>query len=222
MLLLVLWQAAGSLPGAQTEVLDGLRVLAAVRLGLAIMLLMLTVGAVAPFGLILSYYAVAAGAGTLPRQPSVVASVHSASVRLAQLLALVIIWRVADSSLPIAMTARTLRQADWLPTAVTLVLVAALLILAWYLYAAARPLFDHVTLGLSNRLAGTIERKCAQCGAVNTSSAQFCGACGHALSEDAAPSELIEPKPTSVCSYCGAENLSDSRFCASCGKPVAS
>ncbi|MCZ6747966.1 MAG: zinc ribbon domain-containing protein, partial [SAR324 cluster bacterium] len=42
----------------------------------------------------------------------------------------------------------------------------------------------------------TLERRCPQCGEAISPTAQFCGACGHGLSQDAAPSEPAPEEPT--------------------------
>lgn len=218
-LLVVCWAAASELPGSQTELLDGLRVEGALRLAVGALLLGLALSAAGPLGVILAHYgATLIGVRLRAADPTIGPAVSAVARYIARILVLVLIWRIAQAAVPFLMAMRTLRQADWLPSAITLGFLAGLIVLLLLAYTAARPLFDLLSLKLSDRIAGASETQCERCGAPNPAGVRFCGSCGAQLAVPAAPTGSAQPLK---CAACGAENPVGGRFCSSCGAELA-
>lgn len=218
-LLVVCWAAASELPGSQTELLDGLRVEGALRLAVAALLLGLALSSAGPLGVILAHYGVTLiGVRQRAADPRTGPAVGAVAHYIARIVVLAVIWRIAQAAVPFLMTMRTLRQADWLPSAITLGFLAGLIVLLLLAYTAARPLFDLLSLKLSDRIAGASETQCERCGAPNPAGVRFCGSCGAQLPVAAAATGSAQPLK---CAACGAENPVGGRFCSSCGAQLA-
>ncbi|MGH7862221.1 MAG: zinc ribbon domain-containing protein, partial [Candidatus Dormibacteraceae bacterium] len=218
-LLLIFWSAAPSVPGGQTELLDGLLVADGLRVVLAAILIGLAVSIVTPLGLIFARYGVTmVGARPGGVRPRLVPAVSAVAEHLAQVVVLVVVWQILQRAVPLLMTMRSLADAGWLPNTVTLVFLGLLLVLIWTIYVAARPLFDELSTNLSERIAVASERKCPRCGAANPVGVGFCGSCGAVMNLAPDPAAV---SPVFRCAGCGTDNPPGSHFCVACGQAIA-
>jgi RNA polymerase subunit RPABC4/transcription elongation factor Spt4 len=219
LVLAVFGALADQLPGVTTSIGAGFRVLEAIQIAVAAVMVGLVVGATRPLTVVTAFYANHYfRVNRDPERARLAVEIRHLSDGVAYVIAIAIAWFIVNPQVSVLLRLQWLRNLDWLRTVVTLAFLAGLLFVLFRMYQALQPLLSVLSGTVTDPFVRGMQVQCPRCQHLNSRDVRFCSNCGNDLQTVTATP--VASAQQIVCASCGAVNPAGTHFCGQCGRSL--